>query len=185
MNSGKLLGLLFEPSEQEVRQQFTQVYGKKGFSTVEISDLIQVTLENQTEVSGFALAEISSTNMNYFGRQVPVFIVVNAFAVGNPAIRNDYDVRGDMAHELKHVEDWYDGISFGDLKVNSSSLIENAVSIDWVLALLELRADYEVLSLIDLYGKKETATFLTPLSVVRKIRKPVRNSSSSFLGCHS
>lgn len=96
--SGKLLGILYAPSDSTLRAEFGRAYGGRGFSPLETGDLIDATLGGLDMTESFAMAEISSTDMHYFGRQVPVFILINRVTVGSPVIRNEFDVRGLFAH---------------------------------------------------------------------------------------
>lgn len=146
--SGRLLGLMYAPSDATLRAQFMRVYGDRGYSALETGHLIEATLVGLDMAESFALAEISSTDMNYFGRQVPVFILINRVTVGSPVIRNEFDLRSLFAHELQHVADWHDGLEVGGSKVDGRSLSEAAVRVEWLVQLMEMRADYKVLSLI-------------------------------------
>jgi hypothetical protein len=146
--SGKLLGLLFDPSEKTLTEEFTRAYGGRGFTTLETAGFIDATLAGLGKTESIALAEISSIRMDYFARGTPVFILLHRLLVSSTYVRNDHDMQGIFAHELQHVDDWHDGLDIRGVKLDSKSLADASISADWLIPLMELRADYKVLTLV-------------------------------------
>jgi hypothetical protein len=144
--AGKLLGILYDPSEAELKSEMARKYGALGYSPDLISDLTDVTLDALARTEGLALAEISSTDLRYYGKGIPVFIILKEPAFTSPVLVNEYDAKSILVHELQHVKDWHDGMRAGSLFVGPSAYGNGSAGGEWLVQLMELRAVYGELS---------------------------------------
>jgi hypothetical protein len=146
--SGNLLRVLFDPGRDVLTAELNSAYAKLNFTTPDIAALTASTVSNLGNGDNFALAEIAPTLMEYFGCAVPVFIIVNRSIVQSSYIHNDADIESLFNHELQHVADWHDGITLPDAKIDDAAFKAGTASAKWIVQLMEMRADYRVLSVI-------------------------------------
>jgi hypothetical protein len=146
MATGKLLGILYDPGEAELKSEMGGKYRALGYSADLISDLTDVTLDALARTEGLALAEISSTDLRYYGMGIPVFIILKEPAFTSPVLVNEYDARSILIHESQHAKDWHDGMRAGSLFAGASAYGNGSAGGEWLVQLMELRAVYRELA---------------------------------------
>ncbi|MBW2979826.1 hypothetical protein KY360_00235 [Candidatus Woesearchaeota archaeon] len=143
---GLLRGLLCEPTDETLERVLREVISAK------LSDEKVIQARVSEAVKGYhltyeraegAYATVLPATVGLFGEGMSEYIAVRR-RVFSPSsgIKNDADFRSLIRHELKHCEDWSEGVNLGNDRLCYQSISPDTFSLDYLHHLMELRAVY-------------------------------------------
>jgi len=147
--SGILKGFMYEPSGDELRSKMHELLEYRTSNEETLKRLIEITMEDYDllESKGW-IASIFPGIVHVFGKEVPHYIACNEKLFDNRVINKDEDVRALLGkHMIRHVEDFYDGITLGlgDLYLSIDEIKAENFGLENLISLMELRASHDIL----------------------------------------
>ncbi len=144
--AGMLKGFVYNPSDRELEDIAKELcFAHQTCTQQELQYATQSAKDGYKERSKIGSAATIS-EFTLFGQKVPLYVVFAPhFLYSSDAVNNDADVRSTIIHELKHVKDFYKGISLDDIHLSSSTISPKTFNVDFLVNLWELRGEYEEL----------------------------------------
>ena len=140
-SSGMLQGILFNPSDQELRTDLRRAYQQRTSSELDLNRIINSDIEGYRNVLRIGgLATVTGSDAGLIGNPIARYILVNGAILKSPKIQKDADVQSALRHELEHINDFYNGVQFGRVILSSNNA--DNFSPEFFGALSELRATY-------------------------------------------
>jgi hypothetical protein len=140
--SGMLKGIMYEPTNNELELILNELLSGIAEDKQELKSLIQSSIESYHDSDGGDAAVIIPGIVGVFGQKIPILLAFNETLFSSPSINNDADVISIIKHELRHVEDWYDGITLDNIHLSYDDLSQGTLTIDFLSNLMELRGIY-------------------------------------------
>lgn len=142
--SGVSRGMLYNPSEKEITDILNETFQERVKNKQDFDEVMASSIENLKKELKEGFATIMPTAMIFFGKGVPMYMVFTEQMTQNPEL-NDSDIKSVIIHELKHMTDWFYGITLNGIHINYNTISPNTLRLDFLTSLLELRATYEEL----------------------------------------
>jgi len=145
--SGILKGFMYEPSEDELKTKLHELFYERAKDEMTLKRLIEIVMgEYAIFEKESGIVSIFPGIIHVFGKEVPHYIACKEEFFDVPVINNDEDVRGLLGkHELKHVKDYYSGITLSDLHLSIDTITAETFRREFLASLMEVRASYEIL----------------------------------------
>jgi hypothetical protein len=146
-------GFLYEPSDDELEEVFTGIFSDFAKDDEDLQYLVQSSIDGyrKEELDPNILGKVMPSIVGAFGKGLRTYVVIqpSLFDPDSPFIKNNADVESLVDHEIKHVEDVYEGINLGDnLHISFDVLGPYMIRKDFFGKLGELRAVYKELEQI-------------------------------------
>lgn len=162
-SSGTLKGVIYEPSDQELETLLKQLFFEAGANEQEVPVLTQAslngykTIREATQPHGMLIPNLAG----FFGMEIPSYVVFTERMLQLPQIKSDSDVRIQFIHELQHIEDWYNGVTMGDIYLDAETAM-GKLGDDFLQGIFELRAHYRALESILTEFHEKGSTSISP-----------------------
>jgi hypothetical protein len=149
-SAGTLEGILYNPSDKEMKGLLTKLFREKGAEDKAVKQLVSSHLDllERVEKDKDAAFSLSPVAVNLVGKNISIYVV------GFPGLisvaQTDGDVQGMILHELQHVEDTYYGAQVGTVRVDWRNFASKEIGVGFWETLGELRATHR--ELIRIFG---------------------------------
>tara|TARA_B100000315_G_C14573351_1_gene586724 strand:+ start:1551 stop:2522 length:972 start_codon:yes stop_codon:yes gene_type:complete len=142
-NSGMLTRIIYEPTNKELELLLNESLSGIAEDAQELKSLVQSSIESYQNSDGGDAAVIIPGIVGTFGQKIPINLAIVETLFSSSSINNDADVISIIKHhELKHIEDWYDGITLDNIHLSYDNLSQGTLTIDFLSNLMELRGIY-------------------------------------------
>lgn len=145
--AGKLGGFLYNPTDAQLEVIFRKMFSKIAKNPRELNSLIQSSINSysKSKNSTMGLGLLVPGTIDNFGARIPVYtaFLPKLFLAGG--VTNDAEMRSIVNHELKHIEDWYSGITLSGIYLSRKTIAPSTMRIEFLENLMELRALYKEL----------------------------------------
>lgn len=149
--SGLLKGIIYQPSDRELEAILRELLSTRTNDEQELQYLVRSSIDSYKSPKGHVGIIIPGI-IGFFGQELPIYIGFTETLFSSPAVKNDADVRSIIKHEVKHAEDWHNGIELGNIHLNYNTISPETFSLKFLEQLMELRAVYGELE--DLFREK-------------------------------
>lgn len=139
--SGLLKGIIYQPSDRELEAILRELFSSRANDEQALQYFVRSSIDSYKSPKGH-VGVIVPGIIGVFGEKLPIYIGVTETLFSSPAIENDADVRSIIKHEEKHAEDWYKGITLGDIHLDYDTISPETFSLKFLEQLMELRAVY-------------------------------------------
>ncbi len=137
---GILKDVMYSPSEEEIRQTTIEAMANMGYDQNVARSSADVALDAYLTVKkgdGDRATILPGVNL-LFGAHSPMYMVFLEGFAGN--IETDEEFRMTARHELRHIKDFYNGITLGNFDITGTS---PGVDSEFITNLGELRATHD------------------------------------------
>lgn len=143
--SGMLKDIIYNPSDNELKSLLRESLYSLTDNPQELQAWIRWEIENYKNRTEKKIGTVFPGIIGVFGKKIPLYVAFTEELFDSPLINNDADVRSVVKHELKHVEDWYNGITLNDIHLSYDTISSRKIRLDFLEQLMELRAYYKEL----------------------------------------
>ena len=141
-DSGMLKGFLYDPSDKKLEISLEELFSQIARDGGELKVLVQRGIANYKGRHPDTAAMLSAGIVSLFGHNVASYIIFTQRLFSHSSVKNDADVISLFKHDLKHVEDYYKGITLGNMHLSSNQILADELRVDFYKNLMELRAEY-------------------------------------------